>query len=255
MIYEITEKEVAEGIFSGWNETIIWSCLQGVMGHIYADNIENPTSAMAILGDFCFFAGKPSEELVAFKPAWCGQDFIIAVGQSHQWGKLIETYYGTRAKKVVRYAMKKEQDIFDKNELKRIVSQLAPAYTINPIGEADYLACKKEVWSRDLVSQFSDWQTYEKYGVGVVIKSDGVIVSGASSYSAYLEGIEIEIDTQEEYRRRGFAYICSAMLILKCLERGLYPSWDAQNLWSVALAEKLGYHFDYEYDAYEIYGY
>ncbi|MGB4661891.1 MAG: GNAT family N-acetyltransferase, partial [Mobilitalea sp.] len=28
-----------------------------------------------------------------------------------------------------------------------------------------------------------------------------------------------------------------------------------QNKWSVALAEKLGYHFDHEYTAYEIRGY
>ena len=43
------------------------------------------------------------------------------------------------------------------------------------------------------------------------------------------------------------------LLILECLERGWYPSWDAQNKESVALAEKLGYHFDYEYVAYEVY--
>lgn len=255
MIYEMHERKNVEDIFAGWNETIIWACLQGVMGHVYADHIENPSSAMAILGDFCFFAGKPSGELVAFKPAWCRQDFIIAVGQNDAWAQMIEKYYGTRAKKVVRYAMKKEQDIFDKNKLKHIVSQLPPEYTINIMDEASYLDCKKEQWCRDLVSQFADWQAYQSFGLGVVIRKGGVIVSGASSYSAYLGGIEIEIDTREEYRRRGLAFICGAMLILECLDRGLYPSWDAQNLWSVALAEKLGYHFDYEYDAYEIYGY
>ena len=48
------------------------------------------------------------------------------------------------------------------------------------------------------------------------------------------------------------ATICSAKLILECQDRGLYPSWDAQNLWPVALTEKLGYHFDHAYTAYEI---
>ena len=50
----------------------------------------------------------------------------------------------------------------------------------------------------------------------------------------------------------GLASVCGAKLILECQERKLYPSWDAQNLWSVALAEKLGYHFSYEYTAYEV---
>jgi hypothetical protein len=44
-------------------------------------------------------------------------------------------------------------------------------------------------------------------------------------------------------------------MILEALDRGLSPSWDAANLWSVGLAEKLGYHFDHEYTTYEIYPY
>jgi len=51
------------------------------------------------------------------------------------------------------------------------------------------------------------------------------------------------------------AYVCAAKLILECLDRNLYPSWDAQNEISVALAEKLGYHFSHTYTAYEIWGY
>lgn len=41
--------------------------------------------------------------------------------------------------------------------------------------------------------------------------------------------------------RRGLATACAARLLLACLERGLYPSWDAANPASAALAEKLGY--------------
>ena len=85
-----------------------------------------------------------------------------------------------------------------------------------------------------------------------MILKDGEPVSGASSYSGYRGGIEIEIDTRKDFRRKGLAFVCGAKLILECLDRGWYPSWDAHNLWSVALAEKLGYHFDHEYEAYEV---
>ena len=54
MVLELTETKKAAALFRGWQETIIWSCLQGVMGKIYADTPENPASAMALLGDFCF---------------------------------------------------------------------------------------------------------------------------------------------------------------------------------------------------------
>ena len=42
--------------------------------------------------------------------------------------------------------------------------------------------------------------------------------------------------------------------VLQCLKEVLYPSWDAQNMISVHLAEKLGNEFDHEYTAYEVAG-
>ena len=62
------------------------------------------------------------------------------------------------------------------------------------------------------------------------------------------------MDTVESERRKHLATIVCAALILRCLKEGLYPSWDAQNMNSVRLAEKLGYELDYEYTAYEVAG-
>ena len=53
-------------------------------------------------------------------------------------------------------------------------------------------------------------------------------------------------------RNRGLASACGAALILECLERGLYPSWDAHTEISAALAEKLGYHVSHPYVVYEV---
>lgn len=70
-------KENIKEIFEGWNETIIWSCLSGIMGEIHESLEED--AAMAMLGDFVFLAGEPSEELVRYKPESCKQNFIIMV--------------------------------------------------------------------------------------------------------------------------------------------------------------------------------
>ena len=61
-----------------------------------------------------------------------------------------------------------------------------------------------------------------------------------------------EVDTIPEERRKKLATAACSALILNCLEEGLYPSWDAQNMNSVRLAEKLGYEYDHEYVAYEV---
>ncbi len=246
-------KGIISKIFDNWNETLIWSCLQGIMGGIHTNPVED--AAMAILGDFAFYAGNPNEELVRFKPEDCKQDFIIMVPQNDEWGKLIEKCYGDKAKKVTRYAIKKEPDVFDVEMLKQVVLGLPDGYELKMIEKTEYNMCRENGWSRDLVSQYKDYETYKNLGLGVVVLKDGEVVAGASSYSTYDKGIEIEIDTRKDHRRKGLAYVCGAKLILECLDRSLYPSWDAQNKWSVALAEKLGYHFSHEYVAYEIEGY
>ncbi|MBO5238261.1 MAG: GNAT family N-acetyltransferase [Lachnospiraceae bacterium] len=252
MIFEVKSNKRIEALFAGWQETLIWSCLQNIMGHLYADSEEHPNCAMALQGDFCLFTGEPNEELVAYKPDWCQQNFVIMVPGDESWAALIEQVYGDRAKKVERYAIKKEPGVFDKEKLQKIVEDLPPEYELTMMNETLFYECKKIDWCRDWVSLYADYEMYQKYGLGVVILRNGDIVSGASSYSGYQGGIEIQIDTKETERRKGLAYICGAKLILECLERGWYPSWDAQNLWSVALAEKLGYHFDHVYPAYEI---
>lgn len=241
---ELLEK--ATSLFSGWNETLIASCLQGVMGQTYVDD----DAAAALLGDLAFYAGTPSEELLRFKPD-PESNFIIMVPGSKDWEPLLEEIYGKKAKKVTRYAIRKDT-VFDRTHLEEIKAQLPVGYTMELLGEDVYSYCLENEWCRDWVSQFDSYDDFHRRGLGMVVKKDGIPVSGASSYSVYRGGIEIQIDTHRDYRRRGLAAAAAAGLILECLNRGIYPSWDAANLWSVALAEKLGYTFDHEYTAYEV---
>ena len=163
-------------------------------------------------------------------------------------------HYGSKAKVFTRYATKKEPGIFNQSKLEQAAASLPESFTLSTIDEKLYKLCKSETWSADLVSQFPTYDIFQKLGIGVVIRKDGLILSGASSYSRYRDDIEIEIDTREEYRRKGLAYICGAKLILECLKRNLYTSWDAHNPASIALAEKLGYHFSHTYEAAMVWG-
>lgn len=239
-------------LFEGWEETILWSCLQGIMGALYINDRKHPVSAMAALGDFTFFAGKASAELAAYKPPQNKKGFSIMIPQNREWKETLLACHKDRAKIVSRYATKKEPGIFDKEKLKKIISLLPDGYELNRINRPLYEQCKAETFSADLVSQFPRYEDYQKLGLGAVIQKDSRIVSGASSYSRYRHGIEIEIDTHKEFRRKGLALICGAKLILECLERNLYPSWDAQNTASLALAKKLGYRYSHTYEAVEL---
>ena len=103
MVYRIQDGKTAEALFAGWEESLIWSCLRGTMGYLYADAQEEPHSAMAILGDFVFFAGKPNRELAVYKPDWCTRDFIIAVPQGQGWADVIEDCWKSEESRTLCY--------------------------------------------------------------------------------------------------------------------------------------------------------
>jgi len=246
MIYELSDVSKVAYLFEGWQETLITSCLQNVMGKIYVSDLESPKSAMAYVGCFAFYAGVPDKELVRNKP----NGFVIMTPQNKEWETCIEACF-PKAKKVTRYAIKKDTR-FDQDYLRNLTEKLPDGYDLKEIDEKIYDMCLPDPVTRDFVSSFESKEKYLEIGRGMVILKSGRIVAGASSYTRYREGIEIEVDTVEQERRKGLATIACAALILRCLEEGLYPSWDAQNMHSVHLAEKLGYEFDHEYTAYEV---
>ena len=244
MIFELNDTSKAAKLFEGWEETLIYSCLQKVMGKIYVTDAENPESALAFVGCFGFFAGRPDRELVDNRP----QGFAILIPENEAWASLIEDVYPD-AKRFTRYAIKKDAS-FDADALADNISRLPEGYEIKDIDSELYDKCLEDPMTTDFVSVFESKEKYLELGRGVVILKDGKIVSGASSYTRYREGIEIEVETAESERRKQLATIACSALILRCLKEGLYPSWDASNMDSVYLAEKLGYEFDHEYNAY-----
>ena len=231
-------------LFEGWQEALIWSCLQGYMGYAVTDSEEHPCSAEIVVGDFCFFAGTPNPGLAAKAAA------PIMIPRTETWGKTLEDVWGGRAEKTTRYAIKKEPGVFPVELLRKYTCRIPEGFTLRLFDEQIYKAALREGWSADLCSLFADYEDYKQRGLGVAVLYNGKLVSGASSYAVYRGGIEIEIDTKPQFRQRGLATACGARLILECLEHGLYPSWDAHDLRSVSLAEKLGYHLNCPYPVY-----
>ena len=97
MIYEIEDTSKVKELYDGWQETLIFSCMQNVMGKIYVTDLEQPKSAFAFVGCFGFYAGEPNREFVFNKP----DGFVIMVPQNEKWAALIEECY-TSSKRVNR---------------------------------------------------------------------------------------------------------------------------------------------------------
>ena len=246
MVYELKDTSKVQSLFEGWQETLILSCLQQVMGKIYVTDRESPRSALAFVGCFGFYAGMPDRELVKNKP----EGFVIMVPRDEAWASLIVECFPS-ARRVTRYAIRKDTR-FDPAALRKMAAAVPEGYELRAIDAEIYDLCLQDPVTRDFVSAFVSREKYLAIGRGMVILKGGRIVSGASSYTRYNEGIEIEVDTVPEERRKHLATAVCAALILRCLEEGLYPSWDAQNMNSVRLAARLGYELDRDYTAYEV---
>lgn len=188
------------------------------MGKVYVSDPEQPKSAFAFVGCFGFYAGIPDKEIVMDRP----DGFVIMTPQNNEWAKLIEECYPL-AKKVTRYAIKKDT-IFDRTMLQNEIKKLPAGYELKKIDADIYDRCLENPATEDFVSAFESKEKYLQMGRGMVILKNGIIVAGASSYTRYREGIEIEVDTIEPERRKHLATIACSALILNCLEEGLYPS-------------------------------
>ncbi len=242
MVCELSDRTKAAPLFAEWEDLDagVTACLDGTMGKIFVTDPGCPKSALAAVGDFAFCAGEPDLELLRAKPP----KWMLVVPQNDAWTKLIEENFV--AYKRVRYALKKQTN-FDRAKLEAFAAALPEGYAFRKIDAELYDECLREELFRECVDTFETKEKYLSLGRGYAVMKDGKIVSAASSYSRYKGGIDIEIDTVREERNRGLARAVAAKLILSCLDEGLYPAWDAANLVSVRLAEKLGYEFSREY--------
>ena len=235
-------------LFAGSEETLVWSCLEGCMGRAWADNALHPATGRIITGDFCFFAGKPDARFVS--PLPMDKTQAVLVPPDKGWAELIECGYPGEIRRITRYATQKDPSVFDRDRLHTLARGLPEGYRLARLTRELCENLSGQRWSESLCAHFDGPGDFLCRGRGWAALWEGEPVCGASSYTVYQEGIEIEIDTREDHRRRGLASACAARLILECLDCGLYPSWDAANPASLALAQKLGYRPAAPYPAY-----
>lgn len=253
MIYEadINVRKKLTPMFESIDSTIILSCLQGHMGTAWVDDVHNPTVAQITVGIFVFYAGnceaKEAEEMLNNLP-----EFTLAIVGTNEWKKRIESIHAGSIEKFQRYRFEKNINQLDQDLMKAFISNLPSEYKLKKIDSEIAKDSFLHELSEDFISQFDSIPDFLNRGLGFVLLHGEQIVCGATSFSIYDEGIEIEVATHPEYRRKGLATITASALILNCLEQGLYPSWDGANIESVQLAEKLGYRLHESYDTYFI---
>ncbi|RNA70637.1 GNAT family N-acetyltransferase [Alteribacter keqinensis] len=253
MIYEadVSVRKKLVPMFKNIDSTIVLSYLQGHMGTAWVDNLENPTVAQITVGIFVFYAVNPNtkeaKELLYNLP-----DFTLAIVNSDDWKELIETVHYGAFEKFPRFSFHKNPDHLDQAHFQYLLSALPEGYEIKRVDKNIAKESSFHELSEDFINQFDSIDDFINRRAGYAILNDGQVVSAATSFSIYDDGIEIEVASHPNHRRKGLATIVTSALILDCLKKGKYPSWDGANAESVELAKKLGYIFKESYDTYFI---
>ncbi len=243
-----------KGLFDCFDDSMIQSCFEGIYGELWCDDEQKPGTAVIVSGDFHYLAGRPGYEGEIAK-LLCDKPNAVLVPGKDEWFGVLDAACGHRLKKVQRYHMRASKGGFDEKALGAVADKIndpqLEGYTLCSLGESEYRECLGSDWAYSFVSNFSDYNHFKEHGFGFVIKHNGRIVSGTSSYCFYSKGVEVEVSTAPEYRKNGLARITAARFILECIERKLAPNWDARNMASVKIAKSLGFVLHDAYTAYE----
>ena len=94
-----------------------------------------------------------------------------------------------------------------------------------------------------ILGSWKSLDDFMSHGIGYALMNGDKLASVCSSVFVSSTRVEIDVHTEEEYRRRGFASITASALIEECLRQGKQPNWECfwENEESTALALKLGF--------------
>jgi GNAT superfamily N-acetyltransferase len=230
----------------------------GCMGWALAAG--NPAHTAAIVvGDFVLPVGRPDPALIDAVRAMPG-DTLHILPAADDWQPVMDSLIRADAHSYPREVF--DWRTFDHSRFQSLrnigertgghPSAAKPMPEIKPINEQIARMLLTHEWSRDIVGNFNDPADAVSRGFGFVAVLNEVVVSAIGCYTCYADGVEVEVDTHPDYRRRGFAGLVSRAMFAEAIDRGLAVGWDAMNGVSAALARSLGYTSSLQYQCLEV---
>lgn len=249
LVYELPRSQagIAAPVFKdAWaDEAFIDAFFEGKQeGRIFVDDPRSPTAALLARTFGYYVAGDTGasgmRQFIKEAPSEPGifQHLYGYVPIGREWEKaLLEDYAGT-LHVIERRGFKYNSDRppFDWRQ------SLPAGSSIVRIDRA--LAERIDGEMRQFIASL--WVGYDNYireGFGFCTLVNGEIASICYAASVSSRQANIDVETTEAFRKRGFATLTCAAFIEHCLDLGLQPTWDADggNAGSLALARKLGF--------------
>lgn len=225
------------------------AAIEGRVGQAMADSATAPTAGVLHV-DFYFLAGDADSPAAAqlvrqFRP---GQPAIIV--PDSRWIDLLRRTFGKQLQSYRRTSCRPGR--WDRSALEHHARQVPTGYRLLRIELEDQVEKLGADLSESLTGNYASPADFLHEGFAFAIEHGGRYIAAISSVARSRRTAEIEIFTHRHHRRLGLATALVARFVLHCLDHDLIPAWDAANPTSAALARKIGFIAEREYEAYYI---
>jgi len=256
MVYELSEKQKvqARAFFTEPHDSLVYTITEGIKGKAYGAG--EPLRCVYLhFGYFSFLAGdatsEAARELAGAIPKLTGGE-VAVVSYKEGWEALLRELYPA-AEIRNRTMMRIPPHGLDHGRIDAILQAYEEgvhgSYVLQSIDRRLYDILRTEAWADGMVTNYDSYEEFAEHGFGYVMCDGEMPVSGCSVYSYYSTGVEIQVDTKEEYRGKGLAKTASAAMMRECLKRKLRPAWDAANPTSQTIAGHMGFELGLQYRA------
>lgn len=238
-------RDVLAPLFEGFPALsgVVHSVLEGVMGEAWADDPVRPNVAHIEL-DFHLLAGDPSRPAAAegIRSLSEGEHVIVA----ESWADvLMDSWERLQPYERTEFSA----GSWDVSEL-RARQALPDGLSLVRVDVGSVVAFAE--LDEAFVYNFDSHEDFLARGVGFGVTDGSRFVAGCSSYAISSHSLEFEIETADEFQRRGLAMVTGSRMIEYCVEEGLEPCWDAAHDLSARLALRLGFVEPRAYTAYRL---
>lgn len=244
-------------------------------GKLWVDNIENPRIAIAesyAVGSFAFLGSNETKEDLLNLKDFLENEFLtdlkkngydcfeFSVEGENLRRQLLEIFKDRAIQTEREFSFRmnevlKMKEVPKMNESPKMyhvlqISHVIPKeYQLRKVDDtfwnmliegnftnADFLKTR-------LLESWDSFEEFQKKSKAYCVTIQNRIVAVMVGTASYNHVIAIDIETEEEHRRKGLAYAMAAEFITDSLENHLIPQWDCveSNPTSYHMAEKLGF--------------
>lgn len=213
-----------------------------LFGKVYVDNVNHPNVTLVQNGDLHLYGSADDIEndsgvvhlilSILSQDIECHFIYLYSEGLEEKLVKLLGSYVKDKWN---RYTFRLNKESFRQHLCWR--EKIPEGYTMAAFDGSSDSFLEKHRKGRG-------WWNPESGRFGRALLYDDEIVSECFSVVFFDKNIvEVGIETQEPYRRRGLAYLTAAAFIEYCLSQNLEPNWGCWHFKteSIALAKKLGF--------------